>query len=78
MRLMFDLDGTLTDSRLGVTLCFQHALADAGVVAPPIEELTTYVGPPLPASFATLDDRRYEGPLARLTQIPLCDSPLRG
>ena len=33
----------------------------------------------------TRDDRRYEGPLgryegplARLTQLPLCDSPLRG
>ena len=51
---MFDLDGTLTDSRLGVSRCIQHALAEAGAVAPSIEELTRYVGPPLPGSFATL------------------------
>jgi phosphoglycolate phosphatase len=54
MQLMFDLDGTLTDSRVGVTRCIQHALIEAGMVVPPIEDLTRYVGPPLPASFATL------------------------
>ena len=68
MRLMFDLDGTLTDSRVGVTRCIQHALAEAGVEAPPIEELTPYVGPPLLGSFATLlgtsDARLIEGAIA--------------
>lgn len=54
MQLMFDLDGTLTDSRVGVTRCLHHALMEAGVVVPPINELTRYVGPPLPASFAAL------------------------
>lgn len=61
---MFDLDGTLTDSRLGVTRCIQHALAEAGAVVPSIEALTRYVGPPLAGSFATLletrDARRIE------------------
>ena len=64
LRLMFDLDGTLTDSQVGVTRCIQHALADAGIVAPPIEELTRYVGPPLLGAFETLlgtsDARRIE------------------
>ena len=54
MRLLFDLDGTLTDSRLGVTRCIQHALIEAGRAAPPIEALTRYVGPPLLGTFATL------------------------
>jgi phosphoglycolate phosphatase len=54
MRLMFDLDGTLTDARLGIARCIQYALAESGVVGPPIDELTRYVGPPLPGSFATL------------------------
>lgn len=54
MQLMFDLDGTLTDSRVGVTRCLAHALGEAGVVIPPVEELTRYVGPPLASSFATL------------------------
>jgi phosphoglycolate phosphatase len=54
MRLMFDLDGTLADSGLGVTRCIQHALAEAGATVPSIEALTRYVGPPLAPSFAVL------------------------
>jgi phosphoglycolate phosphatase len=54
MQLMFDLDGTLTDSREGVTRCIQQALEEAGIAPPPIEDLTRYVGPPLPVSLATL------------------------
>jgi phosphoglycolate phosphatase len=54
MRILFDLDGTLADSRHGITSCLQHALADAGVAVPPPDELLPYVGPPLAASFATL------------------------
>jgi phosphoglycolate phosphatase len=68
MQLMFDLDGTLTDSRLGVTRCIQHALAEAGVVVPSIEDLTRYVGPPPPGSFATLlgtaNARQIKGAIA--------------
>jgi phosphoglycolate phosphatase len=51
---MFDLDGTLSDSRPGITRCIQHALGQAGAVVPPPEDLTRYVGPPLARSFATL------------------------
>lgn len=65
---MFDLDGTLTDSRLGVARCIQHALAEAGAVVRSIEELTRYVGPPLSGSFATLlgtsDTQQIEGAIA--------------
>jgi phosphoglycolate phosphatase len=72
MQLMFDLDGTLTDSRLGVTRCIQHALVEAGVVVPSIEDLTRYVGPPLPGSFATLlgtsSAQQIEGAIAAYRQ----------
>ena len=54
MQLMFDLDGTLTDSRLGITRCIAHALAEVDAAVPPLDDLTRYVGPPLPASFASL------------------------
>jgi phosphoglycolate phosphatase len=68
MYLMFDLDGTLTDSRAGITRCIQHALAEAGVAAPPAEELTRYVGPPLAGSFemllGTSDAQRIEAAIA--------------
>lgn len=68
MHLMFDLDGTLTDSRVGIIRCIQHALAEAGVAAPSSEELTRFVGPPLGESFATLlgtsDAQRIEAAVA--------------
>ncbi len=32
--LLFDLDGTLTDSRPGIVACIRHALMRMGAVAP--------------------------------------------
>jgi phosphoglycolate phosphatase len=62
--LLFDLDGTLTDSRPGIVRCIEHALTEVGVPSPGLDALTTYVGPPLPRSFATLlgtsDPKRIE------------------
>ncbi len=54
MFLFFDLDGTITDSRHGIVRCIAHSIQRAGLVPPPPDELTRYVGPPLAASFATL------------------------
>lgn len=54
MHLLFDLDGTLTDSRQGIIRCIQHALRGTGCEAPPAEQLTRYVGPPLARSFSIL------------------------
>lgn len=54
MHLLFDLDGTLTDSREGVVRCIQHALECMGRGVPPATALTTCVGPPLAGSFARL------------------------
>jgi len=60
LALLFDLDGTLTDPREGITKCIAHALERMGREAPPLEELTFAIGPPLRASLARLigtDDR---------------------
>lgn len=54
MRLLFDLDGTLTDPGLGITRCLQHALAGLGRPVPSGTELAWCVGPPLRESFAQL------------------------
>jgi phosphoglycolate phosphatase len=54
--LFFDLDGTLTDSKPGITRCIQHALTSLGHAAPHADELGWCVGPPLKASFARLLD----------------------
>ena len=52
--LIFDLDGTLTDPRLGITRCYAHALEQLGLVAPLLHELERHIGPPLRAVFAEL------------------------
>lgn len=56
MRLLFDLDGTLTDSREGITRCIQHALAELGVEGHSADAVNAQVGPALHASFAALLD----------------------
>ncbi|MET0167662.1 MAG: HAD hydrolase-like protein [Vicinamibacterales bacterium] len=40
MHLLFDLDGTLTDSREGIVRCINHAILELGADAPPVESLT--------------------------------------
>jgi len=52
--LLLDLDGTLTDPKLGITNCVRFALERMGKVAPPADELLWFIGPPLIHSFRTL------------------------
>ena len=49
--LFFDLDGTLTDPRVGITRCIRYALEGIQVPTPTDEELTRWIGPPLFDSF---------------------------
>jgi len=49
--ILFDLDGTLTDSGEGIINCAILALQHFGLPIPPQEELRTFVGPPLHESF---------------------------
>ena len=51
---LFDLDGTLTDPREGITRSIAYALERMGVAPPPLDELVFAIGPPLRASLATL------------------------
>ena len=52
--IFFDLDGTLTDPKVGITRSIQYALTKLGREAPPEDELTWCIGPPLHASLARL------------------------
>jgi phosphoglycolate phosphatase len=52
--LLFDLDGTLTDPREGITRSIAHALERMGIEPPPLDRLTFAIGPPLRASLAQL------------------------
>lgn len=49
--VLFDLDGTLTDSAEGITKCVQYALVELGLEAPELSELNCFVGPPLHDMF---------------------------
>ncbi|MGM0652398.1 MAG: HAD family hydrolase [Bacillota bacterium] len=48
--ILFDLDGTLTDSAEGVTRSVQYALRQYNIDAA-LEELRSFIGPPLHQSF---------------------------
>lgn len=49
--LLFDLDGTLTDSGEGITKSVQYALKSFGIEEPDLKKLNVFIGPPLRASF---------------------------
>lgn len=49
--ILFDLDGTLTDSGEGIINCAILALEHFGCPIPDREEMCTFVGPPLHESF---------------------------
>ena len=48
---LFDLDGTLTDSREGITKSAQYALQHFGIEEPDLKKLEPFIGPPLKDSF---------------------------
>ena len=50
--ILFDLDGTLVDPRVGITCCVQLALARSGIEVADPDALTPYIGPPLAESFS--------------------------
>lgn len=49
--ILFDLDGTLTDSGEGIINCALYALSHFGIPLPDRETLRVFVGPPLHDSF---------------------------
>lgn len=49
--ILFDLDGTLTDPKVGITTCVQYALKGMGIEEPDLDKLTPFIGPPLKDSF---------------------------
>ncbi len=54
MIALFDLDGTLTDPKTGITRSVQYALEKLGRPVPEADELTWMIGPPLVEGFTKL------------------------
>ena len=49
--ILFDLDGTLTDSSEGITKCVQYSLEKYGIIETDRKQLERFIGPPLIDSY---------------------------
>jgi len=49
--ILFDLDGTLTDPKIGITKSTQYALAHFGINTENPDDLCKHIGPPIRTSF---------------------------
>ena len=58
--LLFDLDGTLTDSEEGIINCVRYGLQSCGFKIPEYETLRAFIGPPLVVSYQELCGLSYE------------------
>ncbi len=52
--ILFDLDGTLTDPKIGITTSVQYALQKMGIKEEDPDGLIPFIGPPLLTSFKEL------------------------
>jgi len=69
MEILFDLDGTLTDSGPGITRCIQDALRRLGRAVPEADSLRRFVGPPLRGTFALLLESTEEAEVAEAIRL---------
>lgn len=49
--ILFDLDGTVTNPKTGITRAVAYALRYFGIIVDDLDVLTTFIGPPLKDSF---------------------------
>ena len=74
--VIFDLDGTLTDSRPGIFACTEYALNKMGLPVPEEKVLQRFLGPPLAESYMrwcgmTEEQAAYATELYRERYIPI-------
>jgi phosphoglycolate phosphatase len=53
--VIFDLDGTLTDSAIGIVASFRHALTHIGAAIPDGDLAAQIVGPPMDETFRAME-----------------------
>lgn len=71
MLILFDLDGTLINSEIGIFAGVRHSLATVGADVPDDTVLRSWIGPPLRGSFGELlngDSERVEQAVAAYSQ----------
>lgn len=63
--VLFDLDGTLTDPKEGITKSVRYALNHYGIQVEDLDSLTPFIGPPLTDSYKKYygfsDEQAWEG-----------------
>lgn len=81
--ILFDLDGTLTESGEGIMKSVQYALEKLGIAEDNLESLKCFVGPPLLESFMTfrgLDEEQAQKAVAyyreRYTKVGIFENSL--
>jgi phosphoglycolate phosphatase len=67
--LLLDLDGTLTDPKIGISRCIRHALSALGHEPPDAGALDWCIGPPLKYSFGRLLHSTDENLLEQATSL---------
>ena len=72
--LLFDLDGTVTDSGPGIMNSVRYALEKAGMQSPEEKELRAFIGPPLHEQFQsfcgiTAEQAVYDGVIPMLHEL---------
>lgn len=66
--ILFDLDGTLTDPKPGITGCVKYSLESFGIKVDSLDDLVCFIGPPLKESFMVyygMDDETAEKAVAK-------------
>lgn len=67
--ILWDLDGTLTDSKEGIIRCIQYALETFGMTPPPFESLSWCIGPPINETFRSLAPMASEEEVLKLVGL---------
>ena len=52
--ILFDMDGTVTQSAQGIRASLEHAISQLGIQPPNLDDYTLYIGPPLIDTFLNL------------------------
>ena len=63
--ILFDLDGTLTDPKVGITKAVKYALSKYDIKVEGLDELEKFIGPPLSESFKEF----YSFPDEKITEV---------
>lgn len=69
--ILFDLDGTLTDPKEGITKSVQYALRHLGIDEPDLDQLLRFIGPPLKDSFKVyygFDEQQTDKAIAKFRE----------